>query len=76
MVSWPVPNGQAIGDGTRLQDILQQKSAPGSQLTLKDDSDAKITKGPKMKEKKLKSDKPDPSEEAQDLNKTKINFQP
>ena len=25
---------------------------------MKDDSDAKITKGPKMKEKKLKSDKP------------------
>ena len=52
------------------------EAAPGGQLTLKDDSDAKITKGPKMKEKKLKSDKPDPSEEAQDLNKTKINFQP
>ena len=53
-----------------------KRSAPGGQLTLKDDSDAKITKGPKMKEKKLKSDKPDPSEEAQDLNKTKIIFQP
>ena len=73
-------NGQAIGDATRRRDNLTTKvgheAAPGGQLTLKDDSDAKITKGPKMKEKKLKSDKPDPSEEAQDLNKTKINFQP
>ena len=77
---WPVENGQAIGDATRLRDNLTTKvgheAAPGGQLTLKDDSDAKITKGPKMKEKKLKSDKPDPSEEAQDLNKTKIIFQP
>ena len=75
-----VENGQAIGDATRLRDNLTTKvgheAAPGGQLTLKDDSDAKITKGPKMKEKKLKSDKPDPSEEAQDLNKTKIIFQP
>ena len=78
--SLPVENGQAIGDATRLRDNLTTKvgheAAPGGQLTLKDDSDAKITKGPKMKEKKLKSDKPDPSEEAQDLNKTKIIFQP
>ena len=78
--SGPVENGQAIGDATRLRDNLTTKvgheAAPGGQLTLKDDSDAKITKGPKMKEKKLKSDKPDPSEEAQDLNKTKIIFQP
>ena len=75
-----VANGQAIGDATRRRDNLTTKvgheAAPGGQLTLKDDSDAKITKGPKMKEKKLKSDKPDPSEEAQDLNKTKIIFQP
>ena len=76
----PVENGQAIGDATRLRDNLTTKvgheAALGGQLTLKDDSDAKITKGPKMKEKKLKSDKPDPSEENQDLNKTKIIFQP
>ena len=75
-----VENGQAIGNATRLRDNLTTKvgheAAPGGQLTLKDDSDAKITKGPKMKEKKLKSDKPDPSEEAQDQNKTKIIFQP
>ena len=38
------------------------EAAPGGQLTLKDDSDATITKGPKMKEKKLKLDKPDSSE--------------
>ena len=78
--SGSVENGQAIGDATRLRANLTTKvgheAAPGGQLTLKDDSDAKITKGPKMKEKKLKSDKPDPSEEAQDLNKTKIIFQP
>ena len=80
ILSQSVENGQAIGDATRLRDNLTTKvgheAAPGGQLTLKDDSDAKITKGPKMKEKKLKSDKPDPSEEAQDLNKTKIIFQP
>ena len=34
-----------------------QGAARGGQLTLKDDSDAKILKGPKIKEKKLKSDK-------------------
>jgi len=50
-----VENGQAIGDATRLRDKFTtkvgHKAAPGGQLTLKDDSDAKITKGPKMKEK-------------------------
>ena len=64
-----VANGQAIaGDATRRRDNLTTKVGPeaalGGQLTLKDDWDAKITKGPKMKEKKLKSDKPEPSEEA------------
>ena len=56
-------NGPAIGDATRLRDNLTTKvgheTAPVGQLTLKDDSDGKITKGPKMKEKKLKSDKSD-----------------
>ena len=48
-------NGQAIGDATRRRDNLTTKvgheAAPGGQLSLKDDSDAKITKGPNMKEK-------------------------
>ena len=56
LVSQSVENGQAIGDATRLRDNLTTKvgheAAPGGQLTLKDDSDAKITNGPKMKEKK------------------------
>ena len=46
-------------------------AAPGGQLTLKDDSEAKIPKGPKIKEKNLKSDKPEPSEKAQESDKTK-----
>ena len=37
----------------------------GGQLTLKDDLDTNIPKGPKIKEKGLKSDKPEPLEEAQ-----------
>ena len=49
----PVPNGQAIGDATRPRDNLTKKVGPGAtrggQLTLKDDSDAKILKGPKIK---------------------------
>ena len=69
-----VENGQAIGDATRLRDNLTTKvgheAAPGGQLTLKDDSDAKIPKGPKRKEKNLKSYKAEPSEKAKELNKT------
>ena len=49
-------------------------AAPGGQLTLKDDSDAKIPKGPKIKEKNLKSYKAEPSEKAKELNKTKTKF--
>ena len=43
----------------------------GNQLTLKDDLDAKIPKEPTIKEKSLTSDKPEPSEKAQEQNKTK-----
>ena len=46
-------------------------AAPGGQLTLKDDSDAKIPKGPKIKEKNLKSYKAEPLEKAKESNKTK-----
>ena len=44
---------------------------------MKDDSDAKIPKRPKIKEKNLKSYKAEPSEKAKESNKTKTNiFQP
>ena len=43
-------------------------AAPASQVTLKDDSDAKIPKGPKIKEENLKSYKAEPSEKANELN--------
>ena len=46
----------------------------GGQITLKDDLDAKIPKGPKIKEKSPKSDKSEPSEKAQEQNKTKKIF--
>ena len=46
----------------------------GGQITLKDDLDAKIPKGPKIKEKSPKSDKSEPSEKAQEQNKTKKYF--
>ena len=76
MVSWPVPNGQAIGDATRRRDNLTTKVGPGRPINIERWFRRQNYKGKKEKEKKLKSDKPDPSEEAQDLNKTKINFQP
>ena len=78
--SLPEPNGQAIGDRPGPWDNFTKKvgpvAAPGGQLTLKDDSEAKIPKGPKIKEKNLKSDKPEPSEKAQESDKTKKKFQP
>ena len=60
-------NGQAIGDATRLRDNLTTKvsheAAPGGQLTFKDELGAKIPNGPKIKEKNLKSDKPEKAQE-------------
>jgi len=77
LVSRPEANGQAIGDRPGPWDNFTKKvgpvAAPGGQLTLKDDSEAKIPKGPKIKEKNLKSDKPEPSEKAQESDKTKKN---
>ena len=49
-------------------------AARGGQLTLKDYSDAKIPKGPKIKEKNLESYKAEPSEKAKESNKTKKIF--
>ena len=48
----------------------------GGQLTLKDDLDTKIPKGPKLQEQNLKSHNPEPSEKAQESNATKNLFQP
>ena len=44
--------------------VENRQRAPAGQLTLKGDSEAKIPKGPKIKENYLKSDKPEPSEKA------------
>ena len=55
---------------------LQKRSAPGGQLALKDDSDAKIPKGPKIKEKNLESYKAEPSEKAKESKMQKYLFQP
>ena len=46
----------------------------GGQITLKDDLDAKIPKGPKIIEKSSKSDKSEPSEKTQEQNKTNKYF--
>ena len=50
-----VANGKAIADRPRQRDNFRtevgQGAAKGSQITLKDDSGAKIPKGPKIKEK-------------------------
>ena len=58
--------GEAIADRPRVWDNFRTEvglgAAPGGQLTLKDDSDAKIPKGPKIKEKNLESYKAEPSE--------------
>ena len=55
-MNWPVANGKAIADRPRQRDNFRAevgpRAAPASQLTLKDDSDAKVPKGPKIKEKK------------------------
>ena len=76
-----VPNGEAIADRPRVWDNFRTEvglgAAPGGQLRLKDDSDAKIPKGPKIKEKNLKSYKAEPSEKAKESNITKKHiFQP
>ena len=69
-----VANGKAIADRPRQRDNFRtevgQGAAKGSQLTLKDDSGAKIPKGPKIKEKNLKSYKAEPSEKAKESNIT------
>ena len=70
-LSWktfpPVPSGEAIADRPRVRDNFTTKvgqgAAPGGQLTFKDESGAKIPKGPKIKEKNLKSDKPEKAQE-------------
>ena len=76
----PVPNGEAIADRPRVRDNFRTEvgpgAAPGGQLTLKDDSDAKIPKGPKIKEKNLESYKAEPSEKAKESKMQKYLFQP
>ena len=73
-------NGEAIADRPRVWDNFRTEvgpgAAPGGQLTLKDDSDAKIPKGPKIKEKNLESYKAEPSEKAKESKMQKYLFQP
>ena len=51
--------------------VLLAINLKGGQIKLKDDLDAKIPKGPKIKEKSPKSDRSEPSEKVQEQNKTK-----
>ena len=64
-----------FGRTTESKQILTHIDKTNAETNPEDDSDAKIPKGPKIKERNLKSDKPEPSEKGKELNETKIIFQ-
>ena len=62
--------------GPIMERISAHIDQTNSKTNSEDDSNAKIPKGPKMKEINLKPDKPESTEEASGQIKQKINFQP